>query len=512
MTPGEQREARAYRFGPLERRGVAGGLRLGQVVCLACAGATAVLALRLLPSATGLLTAVVLTGVAAFLSFAPIAGRTPEEWLPIVLDWLGGVATGSHRFRSRQPTTGVSALLDGSHAKRELDLPPPLAGCEILSVPVADGHELGVFKDRRLGAYTAVLSVRARSIGLLPTSEHERRLDRWGRLLASLARGGTAIRRVQVLERTAPCDAGALTEFLEQARDPSVADDHAARRSYDALLDGASRVTQDHEVLIAVQVDQRRAWSRAARDPHLRNLDRDEQASRVLARELQALASRFDPVDLAVAGLLTPEQYATALNVAFDPYRGETQPLAAAADTFAPTAADMAWTAWRTDGALHRTYWIAQWPRLAVGPLFLSPLLLGVQAVRSVSITLEPVPPDRARRAVEAAITSDEADEDLRERRGFRTTARRRRQQEATLRREDELASGHEEVRFAGYVSVSGRDEDELARACEEVEQAALQAHLDLRPLWGEQDTGFVYAALPIARGLRAQGPAGAWT
>ena len=513
MTPREQPQARAYRFGPLERRGVAGGLRLGQVLSLASAGAVAVLVLRLLPGATGLLIAVAITGAAAFLSFAPIAGRTPEEWLPIVLDWIRSLATGAHRFRSRQPAAGVSASLDGAHARREVDLPPPLAGCEILSVPVADGHELGVFKDRRLGAYTAVLSVRARSLGLLPTVEHERRLDRWGRLLASLARGGSAIRRVQVLERTAPCDAAALTEFLEEASDPSVPDGHAARRSYEALLDGASRVTQDHEVLIAVQVDQRRAWSRAARDPQIRQLDRDEQACRVLARELQALASRFDPVDLAVAGLLTPEQYAAALHVAFDPYGGEAQPWTAVAerDTFAPTAADTTWTTWRTDGGLHRTYWIAQWPRLPVGPLFLSPLLLGVQAVRSVSITLEPVAPDRARRAVEAAITSDEADEDLRERRGFRTTARRRRQQEATLRREDELASGHEELRFAGYVSVTGRDEDELARACEEIEQAALQAHLDLRPLWGEQDTGFVHASLPIARGLRAQGPGGAW-
>src|SRR3954447_763435 len=513
MTPGENRQARAYRFGPLERRGVAGGLRLGQIVCLACAGAAAVISVRLLPSASGLLIALVLCGAAAFVSFAPVAARTPEEWLPIVLDWTRCVATGSHRFRSRQPAAGVTVSLDGGRARSAPDLPPPLAGCEILSVPVADGHELGVFKDRRLGAYTAVMSVRARSIGLLPTSEHERRLDRWGRLLASLARSGTAIRRVQVLERTAPSDASALTEFLEQSRDPSLAEGHAAERSYEALLDGESRVTQDHEVLIAVQVDQRRAWSRAARDPHVRHLDRDEQACRVLARELQALASRFDPVDLAVAGLLTPEQYAAALHVAFDPYLGGAQSSVASADPdmFAPTAADASWTTWRTDGALHRTYWIAQWPRLPVGPLFLSPLLLGVQAVRSVSVTLEPVAPDRARRAVEAAITSDEADEDLRERRGFRTTARRRRQQEATLRREDELASGHEEVRFAGYVSVSGRDEDELARACEEVEQAALQAHLDLRPLWGEQDTGFIYAALPIARGLRAQGPAGAW-
>ena len=51
-----------------------------------------------------------LCGAAAFVSFAPVAARTPEEWLPIVLDRIRCVATGSHRFRSRQPAAGVSAL------------------------------------------------------------------------------------------------------------------------------------------------------------------------------------------------------------------------------------------------------------------------------------------------------------------------------------------------------------------------------------------------------------------
>ena len=218
---------------------------------------------------------------------------------------------------------------------------------------------------------------------------------------------------------------------------------------------------------------------------------------------------------MAVAGLLTPEQYAAALHVAFDPYRGEAQSPAASADqdTFAPTAADTSWTTWRTDGAFHRTYWIAQWPRLPVGPLFLDPLLLGAQAVRIGLGLVEPVAPDRARRAVEAAITSDEADEDLRERRGFRTTARQRRQQEATVRREDELASGHEEIRFAGYVTVSGRDEDELDEACERVEQAAHQAHLDLRPLLGRAGHRLrPRGAADRAWAARASVRPGAWT
>ena len=94
---------------------------------------------------------------------------------------------------------------------------------------------------------------------------------------------------------------------------------------------------------------------------------------------------------------------------------------------------------------------------------FFTPLLLGMQAVRSVSIVFDSVPPRRSRAAVEAAITSDDADEQVRLERGFRVTARRRRQADAARQREQELADGHEELRFAGFMTVSGRDDDELA-------------------------------------------------
>jgi hypothetical protein len=155
---------------------------------------------------------------------------------------------------------------------------------------------------------------------------------------------------------------------------------------------------------------------------------------------------------------------------------------------------------WTTPG-LHRTYWIAQWPRLDVGPAFLAPVLLSPTAVRSFSVVVEPVPPARARLAIEAAVTSDEADEELRRERGFRTTARRRKQQAATRRREAELAEGHEELRFAGFITVSGRDGDELERTCDEITQSAQQAYLDLQPMWGQQDTGFVCGALRFVTG-----------
>ena len=53
------------------------------------------------------------------------------------------------------------------------------------------------------------------------------------------------------------------------------------------------------------------------------------------------------------------------------------------------------------------------------------------------------------------------------------TTARIRRRQQAASRREEELADGHAEMRFAGYVAVSAPSAEELERSESEVEHAA---------------------------------------
>lgn len=506
--------SQSFSFGPIERRGVVGGLRLSQAAVLVCGCGAGVLLVRALPAGRGLALGLAAVGIACLVAFAPVRGRTLEQWGPVVLSWLVLSRRGRRAYRSAAPSAGVRARLDGTSARRELHLPEALAGCEILEVPVEDGHEIGVFRDPALGAITGVLAVRVRAFGLLAEADQERRLARWGRVLAGLARNDSVVRRISVLERTVPSDGDELQRYLVEARDRSLPAADASVRSYEALLQSAGDVTQDHELFIALQVDERRAAGRARRGTG----EPLDAACSVLVRELLTFASRFEPSDVVVDGAMSPRMLARAIRLAYDPYGREranrlaaVNPEGAGAEpaAFGPVAADTAWDHYRSDSAVHRTYWIAQWPRLSVGPAFLTPLLLSAQVVRSVAVTLEPVAPDRARRAVEAAVTSEEADEHLRAERGFRTTARRLKQQQATVRRERELAEGHQEVRFAGYVTVSARDLDELEQACDLLEQAAHQAYLDLQPLWGQQDVGFTQGALPIGRGLRPSNPLG---
>jgi hypothetical protein len=165
-------------------------------------------------------------------------------------------------------------------------------------------------------------------------------------------------------------------------------------------------------------------------------------------------------------------------------------------------SAETSWSTYRSNDAWHRTYWIAEWPRIDTDPDFLAPLLLRTERTRTVSLTMEPISPLKAIRSVESARTSAAADEELRRRAGFVTTTRRAREQDALAAHERDLSDGHAFYRFAGFVTVTASAEEELEAACGEIEEAAGRSFLDVRALNGQQDVAFTYT-LPLARGLK---------
>ena len=134
--------------------------------------------------------------------------------------------------------------------------------------------------------------------------------------------------------------------------------------------------------------------------------------------------------------------------------------------------------------------------------MFMDAVLGSSEMVRTVAVTFEPVPIERSTREVEAAITRDRADRELRHRFGQSETARQRQAEEAAVRRESELAAGHGEVRLAGFVTVSGRNLEELERACSVVHDQAARARLELHRMYGQQADAFTFT-LPLCRGLR---------
>jgi hypothetical protein len=490
-----------YRFGPLERRGLIGNLRPGQLVVLAITLSATLLTFQVFSSSLGL-------GIGAFLlvfggvaSFVPLGGRNLHEWIPVAGVFVVRRLTGKHRFRSKASEAGTRFKAGDV----PVALPDAVGRVELIAFPFR-GVELGVLADRKDGTFTAVIQARARSFALLDYEDKAQRLAAWAGVIAGLARDNSPISRVQWIERTVPDDGNGLGRYLREALDPSVPVDAPALQSYLALTHAAGPATEQHELYVVLQLNASKA-SRLIRQAG----GKDTGACTVLARELDTFARRLDAADVEVLHALGPRRLAAAIRLAYDPSaRGNLNKLSTVDPAREgvsprnawPRSAETHWGYYRTNDVFHTTYWIAEWPRLEVGPEFMAPLLVQTRVMRSVSVTMEPVSTVRAMRAVGFAKTADVSEEAMRERLGFIGTARRRSQMEAVERREQELTEGHADVRFSGYITVTGGSLDQLAEACAEIEHAASLSRLELQRCDGEQDVAFTFT-LPMGRGLK---------
>lgn len=494
--------ARRYRFGPLERRGVVGPLRVGQVFVVAVAALLALGALYGFRSWAGMIVALAALGGAGAAIYLPLEGRTLEEWAPVGIRWAFRSSARKRGHRSASPSGGARIGADGDVAFTT-SLPPELSELRMLEVPYGS-ERVGVLRDRRAGTYTAALAVRAGAFGLLDSSEQERKLDAWGSVVASMARDGSPVRRLQWIEQTLPASGEEPAAYLQAERDRAVPLDSGLVASYIELIESATPVSQEHEILLALQISERRA-SREIR----RLGGGTEAACELLLREVENLAERLSVAEITVFGLLRPRRYAAAIRDAFDPYGRLSRTRAGLGEEregtdpalMGPMADKEDWGSYRSDSAHHITAWISSWPRTDVGPAFLTPLLMQTTACRTVSVVIEPVPHATAIRKAEAARTAEVAEEMQRERQGFLTSARIRRRQQAAARREEELADGHAEVIFTSFFGVHGRGGEEAERYYSDGVHSGALARLEFQRMYGEQEAAFLNL-LPICRGL----------
>jgi len=500
---GEDEAVPHYRFGPLERRGVVAGWRGGQIAVVALGLVVAVAIVRGSASPGGVALAFVAVAAGVAAATWPVAGRTVEEWAPDAARHVD-VLRRQRKLRRRQPF----ATLRFFHVD--------LTGSEVAPGrrrAVGDGERrvgpgAGVVHDAARQTYTAVLTVSGPGFVLSGASDKARRVGGWSGVLASLAREGTAVHRVQWIERSLPDDGAVVRRHL--AERATLGPDCAPHRSYADLIDGEIGAVHRHEVMLAVTVHAGHA-ARAVRAAG----GGGRGACTVVLREAASLARRLGEAGFHVAGILDLDALVTAIRRGYEADTSTaggagrraavrvpgTRPLRSASVWPAPMGMLPEWGCIRTDTTWHCTYWIAEWPRTDVGPDFLGPLLLVSDIRRSIAVVMEPVGALRAARRIEQARTADIADAELRRRGGFLATARRRREEDVLVQREGELADGHASFRFSGYVTVSAADPEGLEEACGRIEQASGQAGLELRRCYGDQAMALT-CTLPLGRGL----------
>jgi hypothetical protein len=353
-----------------------------------------------------------------------------------------------------------------------------LRGLRLLSV---EPREMGVVHDQRGRTLTAALSLRGQGFALLGPDEQDRRVAAWSSVLATLAREGSLIRRVQWLAASFPDQGHGVRDYLSAhaAADPG----SACVASYEALLSDVDVDACTHDVVLTVQV-------RVAKSV--------EAATAALQREVASLTRLLADADVVVEGVLRTGDFAHRLLRAYEPHPRRAEG-GSTMDPW-PMAMQEEWTRVHVDAMWHTTFWVAEWPRTEVRSDFLAPLLLSSAGV-TLSVVMEPLGPEKAVRKVEASRTADLADAELRRRSGFMSTARHSRESEVLARRESELADGHASFRYSGFLTVSAASETELVAATDVVQHAASQARLVIRRLYGDQAGAFTFT-LPLARGL----------
>ena len=439
--------------------------------------------------------------VGGLLALVRIGGRSVLEWVPSVWRWAR--SGGSRGQVWLAPLTRST-----DQALTTPPLPPPIAG-QVLVVAGADtGPAVGVVHDHKGDTYAATLRVAGRQFALVERGEQENLLAMWGDALAPFCREDGPVVEVRWSEWAAPAGmeeqhAYLAEHMIDDPQDPAVV-------SYRQLLRTTAPVATRHEVLVTVVVSGARVKARSGSSGRSPVGGHRDPAQRGRAAAGASGAGRA--VGLGGA---EPRELARALRVRLDPTviptldrrgrsLGDRAGLVEPADA-GPLAARSTWNHWQVDGSYHRAFYFREWPRSEVGATWMADLLLYGQAVRTVVVSYQPVPPRVSQRTITRQAAKIESDAEHRRKQGFRVGAHHRRAAQAVDEREEELVAGFAEFEFAGLVSVAAPTEEALAKACADVVQVAAGCTIELRPLDGRQAEA-VGACLPLARGVAPKG------
>ena len=475
-------ELSTVQFSRLTKRGVMLGLSLPQLVTLGIGLVTAVGGLCVTGGA-GLVWTAPVWGFVAVTATVPVGGRKIVEWAPIVLRWWQKQASGQAEYRRalmRLRPEGTLALPGDAAALREW---------------VDDETGAAMIHDPHQHLLTAILGVSHPAFVLLDPGDQQRRVDGWGRVLASACRSGR-IARIQVSERTLPDSGTGLAQWWQEHGN---ADGSWAATVYGELIDRAGPTGERHATTVSLSLDMRLA-ARAIRTAG----GGVRGAAQVLRQEMHTLVAAVRAADLQVDGWLTPGDVAMVLRAAYDPAtaaalerHGE---LGRDLATAGPVAVTERWESIRSDSAHHAVLWVSEWPRSQVYPGFLSPLVLSSGILRTLSLHYLPVRADQAARDLRRKRTELISDKTQRQKIGQIEDAATAAEYVDVMQQEADLSAGHGLARVTGLISVTASTSEELEAAVAAVEQAAIQASCECRRLVGQQARAFAAAALPLAR------------
>ncbi|MGO4424850.1 SCO6880 family protein, partial [Streptomyces sp. MCAF7] len=340
--------------------------------------------------------------------YVPYNGRTFYKWFEVNRSYKR-IVRNNATYRSAAAEAGIR--FDGREV--EVGPPPGIGRINWLAAPFGpDEIAVLLHADRR--TVTAAIEIEGPGVGLRDSEDQEALVDRFGTLLKHVANGDGFVTRIQMLARTLPAD------------------------------------------------------------PDAHELDKDAGLAVVMARELTDICARLAEADIRVRQPLGQGRLASLVHSMYDPdhpidhIQAMTQRNAwpAELDAMEPTYLQAKTRESSTrEPWCHSTAWVKEWPMTPVGVNFLAPLLVHTpDVIRTVAVCMDLEPTEVAIERMLTEKTNDEADAS-RAAKMNRTVDPRDIAAHGRLdQRGEDLASGAAGVNLVGYITVSSRSPEALAR------------------------------------------------
>ncbi|MGI5339335.1 SCO6880 family protein [Streptomyces sp. CA-181903] len=444
--------------------------------------------------------------------YVPYKQRTFYKWFEINRSYKRSLRRGV-TYRSAAVEAGTR--LDGREV--EVGPPPGIGRINWLSAPFGpDEIAVLLHADRR--TVTAAIEIEGPGVGLRDSEDQEALVERFGTLLKHVANGDGYVTRLQMLARTLPADPDAHAKDVERRGDDRTPE--WLKESYEQLQSMVSTSSEQHRAYLVACMHYTRdlsaeaqAIARASRQGGgKRKLDRDGGLAVVMARELTDICARLAEADIRVRQPLGQSRLSSLVHSMYDPdhpidhIQAMTQRNAwpAELDALQPTYLQAKTRESSTrEPWCHATAWIKEWPMTPVGVNFLAPLLVHTpDVIRTVAVCMDLEPTDVAIERMLTEKTNDDADASRAAKMNRVVDPRDVAHHSRVDQRGEDLASGAAGVNLVGYITVSSRSPEELARDKRTIRASAGKSYLKLEWCDREHHRAFVNT-LPFATGIR---------
>ncbi len=437
--------------------------------------------------------------------FLPYRHRTFYRWFEINRTYRRTLRGGA-TYRSGVIEAGTG--IDGREV--EIGPPPGVGRVNWMSAPFGP-DEVAVLLHLERRTATAAIEIEGPGVGLRDSEDQEALVERFGTLLKHVANGDGFVTRIQMLARTLPADPDAHAKDVAQRGDA-----HAPawlQVSYDQLQSMVSTSSEQHRAyLVACMHYTRELAAEAHTMARATGHNRDEGLAVVMARELNDICARLAEADIRVRQPLGQARLSSLLHSMYDPdhpidhiqamtlRNAWPAELDATEPTFlqAKTRESATRAPW-----CHATAWVKEWPMTPVGVNFLAPLLVHTpDVIRTVAVTMDLEPTDVAIERMLTEKTNDDAEASRAAKMNRVIDPRDVHHTSRVDQRGEDLASGAAGVNLVGYITVSSRSPEALARDKRTIRASAGKSYLKLEWCDREHHRAFVNT-LPFATGIR---------